>query len=654
VNFTNSVVTQVPLLIALDAPAGRDLTVVGAKFANLAAVADRLDGRAAVPHAVCIPVGAFTDAIGSFRTAALAELFHEVAATAGNELINLDARLAAVVESMTLPSAVWKALAGWCADAGNNGPWAVRSSSLVEDGTTRSHAGLYESFLHLTTLADVAEAVIACWASFYSPRAVLSRLRAGDTDPAPRIAVIVQQMVDADLAGVAFTQDDRTLVCATVGTGEHLVSGLTSARRYDIDAQSAPPPPYDQVADLAGALRTHLGHEVDIEWAWHPGGLRLLQVRPVTAALAVATPADPVFVTTSLYNSEQLPAGIELSDCADVYLSVTTKRSSAFGLASRHGVTVDDGWLITLNGGGLNDPGLRPQWWDKLTGEVIVDLGPSARQNILPACDLERFLSTVLNLQGEPRARHTILLRPFVRGISGAVTRANPDGTTTMEHSAEGLLAINRGLTSPRSLALPALDDGKSWATLETPAPWSLDQLQQVAAFTHTLTGLYPGKYLEWVHDERVPHFIDYSTTDTTRASSWTGSTLSAGAARGPLLILSDDEALTRLSIAPIVSIKGDADVPESHYIARLLDCIAGLPAPPVIYADRPYVILSRLIGHVAGFVFAGGSDLCHLAILLREDHVPAIVADLPADVGDGHLAIVDNGRLHLKAPVRS
>ena len=51
-NSTNSVPKQLPLLIALDSPAGRDLNVVGAKFANLAAVADWLDGRAAVPDAV--------------------------------------------------------------------------------------------------------------------------------------------------------------------------------------------------------------------------------------------------------------------------------------------------------------------------------------------------------------------------------------------------------------------------------------------------------------------------------------------------------------------------------------------------------------------------------------------------------------------------
>ncbi|GAA1693876.1 PEP/pyruvate-binding domain-containing protein [Kribbella yunnanensis] len=643
--------THILPLIGLAAGDATNPAKTGAKFANLASVAN-LAGvaeRAIVPHAVCIPADAFTDALGPAREAALDDLFHELAATAGNELINLDARLSAILESLTLPSTLWKALAGWCA---GSGPWAVRSSSLVEDGTAHSHAGLYESFLHLTTLADVAAAVTACWASFYSPRAVLARLRAGDTDPSPRIAVIVQHMVDADLAGVAFTQDDRTLVDATVGTGEHLVSGLTTAHRYDIADQASPPPPYDQIASLAGELRTHLGHEVDIEWAWQPSGLRLLQVRPVTAALSVTEHAGPLFAAASLYYSEQLPEGIALGDCAEVYLSVTTKRTPAFRLATRHGVTVDDGWLITLNGSGLQEPGLRPPWWDQLSGAVIVDLGPAARQNILAATDLATFLDTVLNLTGAPHTQHTLLLRPFIRGISGAVTRANADGTTTMEHSPDGLLAINRGLTSPASHILPAIDDAGSWTDLKVPGPWTVDDLRKVAGFTDTLTKLYPGTYLEWVHDNGTPHFLDYSTNETSIVSSERGSTLSVGMARGPLLVLPDDEALTRLSIAPIVSISGDADVPESRYITELLSRIAELPEPPILYASRPYVILSRLIGHVAGFVFAGGSDLCHLAILLREDHVPAVVADLPVEAGDGHLAVIGNGRLHVTAPI--
>lgn len=637
-------------LIGLDSPASRDLRLVGAKFANLASVADEI----AVPAAVAIPAVSFADALGPARAADLAALFHELAATVGNELINLDARLTAILDRLTLPSVLWESLANWCT---TGGPWAVRSSSLVEDGTDRSHAGLYESHLQLTTLAEVAEAVTACWASFYSPRAVLARLRFGDIEPAPRMAVIVQHMVDADLAGVAFTQEHRTLVCATIGTGEHLVSGQTTAHRYDIATHAVPPPPYDQVAALAGDLRTRLGHEVDIEWAWQPNGLQLLQVRPVTAALAMAEPTHPVVAATSLYHTDRLPDGVTLGDCAEVYQSITTKRSPVFRLAARHGVAVDDGWLVTLNGTGLSDPGLRPRWWDQLTGEVILDLGPTARQNILPATELTDFLSTFLNLTGDPHTRHTIVLRPFIRGAAGAVTRANADGTITMEHSHDGLLAINRGLTSPDTLVLPA--EQRDWATLQPPAPWTTEDLQQVAAFTRILTELYPGTFLEWVHDNDAPHFVDYSATATGLVHSRTGNTLSTGTARGPLVALPHDEALSRLSVAPIVSISGDADVPESHYISELLGRIAALPEPPIVYADRPYVILSRLIGQVAGFVFAGGSDLCHLAILLREDHVPAIVADRPAETdkypasesSPELIAVIDNGNLHILAP---
>jgi hypothetical protein len=236
-----------------------------------------------------------------------------MAATAGNELINLDARLAADLDRLELKAELWAALAGI---TDGTQPWAVRSSTLVEDGDRHSHAGLYNSYLNLHGTGEVAAAVLACWRSFYSPHAILARLRAADTDPSPRMAVIIQHMVNAELAGVAFTQPDRTIVSAVIGTGDHLVAGTADAARCDIPAADSAPPPYDHLARLASALKDRLGHEVDIEWAWNRDGVRLLQVRPVTAALAPVQPLGPIFAAAPLYFSDVLPADIALGDCA--------------------------------------------------------------------------------------------------------------------------------------------------------------------------------------------------------------------------------------------------------------------------------------------------------------------------------------------------
>ncbi|MEO3859087.1 PEP-utilizing enzyme, partial [Acrocarpospora sp. B8E8] len=149
-------------------------------------------------------------------------------------------------------------------------------------------------------------------------------------------------------------------------------------------------------------------------------------------------------------------------------------------------------------------------------------------------------------------------------------------------------------------------------------------------SFTNRVNRIHPGACLEWVlTDHGQPHLVDYSLTATCAAPKTAigGRVLSAGRAQGPVLAVADGPALERLSIAPIVSIGHTANVPDDETITALRARIANLPTKPILYASRPYVILSQVIDDIAGMVFDGGSALCHLAILLREAQLPAIVA---------------------------
>ncbi|MEM9755785.1 MAG: PEP/pyruvate-binding domain-containing protein, partial [Pseudomonadota bacterium] len=109
------------------------------------------------------------------------------------------------------------------------GPFAVRSSAQAEDGATDSHAGQFETKLSVAT-ADIAAAAAEVRASGLSDRVTAYRgARAIDGTDLP--AVIVQTMVDARAAGVAFSADPvrglrgRTVISAVAGLGEALVSG---------------------------------------------------------------------------------------------------------------------------------------------------------------------------------------------------------------------------------------------------------------------------------------------------------------------------------------------------------------------------------------------------------------------------------------------
>jgi pyruvate,water dikinase len=179
--------------------------------------------------------------------------------------------------------------------------FAVRSSGIAEDLEGASFAGQYETFLDVP-LEGLPEAVERVFDSASASRvSAYKEDRAettGETEH-PRMAVLVQAMVGADSAGVAFTANPLTgargevVVTAVRGLGERLVSGAAVGdewivrdgeavcRRADEAAITA-----GQAADIAALARRveeHFGSPQDIEWAISADRLYLLQARPMTA-----------------------------------------------------------------------------------------------------------------------------------------------------------------------------------------------------------------------------------------------------------------------------------------------------------------------------------------------------------------------------------
>lgn len=173
-----------------------------------------------------------------------------------------------------------------------DGPFAVRSSAAAEDLPGASYAGLYESFLNVP-LGGLPEAVRACRASMTAARVTAYR------DTPTQMAVLVQTMVDADAAGVAFTADpltgdrDDVLVTAVRGLGERLVGGEavgdqwtvrgSAVRCERVTEHAVDADQVRAVAELARRVEAHFGRPQDIEWAFAAGRLFLLQARPMTA-----------------------------------------------------------------------------------------------------------------------------------------------------------------------------------------------------------------------------------------------------------------------------------------------------------------------------------------------------------------------------------
>lgn len=201
---------------------------------------------------------------------------------------------------------------------------AIRSSATMEDTSAASFAGMNRSFLNVRSPEGVLVHLREVWASLFSPRVIFYRKQLGITED-PVIAVIVQQMVDADRAGVAFTSDPATgdpntiVIEGSFGLGETVVSGQVEPDHYEVDKDDLTlkrarigykrfkltrdatgnnqridlsPAEADarvlsdaqirKVAELVRKDEEHYGTPQDTEWAFAGDALFLVQSRPIT------------------------------------------------------------------------------------------------------------------------------------------------------------------------------------------------------------------------------------------------------------------------------------------------------------------------------------------------------------------------------------
>ena len=208
---------------------------------------------------------------------------------------------AAVGRDGPIPADIEQAVLTAYADLGA-GPVAVRSSATAEDLPGAAFAGQQDTFLDVEGEPALLDAVQRCWASLWSERATAYRQRRGIDDAAVRMAVVVQRMVPAEVAGVAFTANPVTgvrteiVIDAGLGLGEAVVSGTVTADHLVVDRRRDRRPPLSGpaltrlgatgVTDLvatAERIEEHFGPPQDIEWAYAGQTLWIVQARPMTA-----------------------------------------------------------------------------------------------------------------------------------------------------------------------------------------------------------------------------------------------------------------------------------------------------------------------------------------------------------------------------------
>ena len=215
---------------------------------------------------------------------------------------------------------------------------AVRSSATAEDLPDLSFAGQQDTYLNVTGEDDLLKAVVSCWSSLWTARAIGYRLRNRIPQEDVALAVIVQEMVPSDVSGVLFTANpltglrSETVIDATFGLGEALVSGQVEPDHYVVDTpgnriaskrlgskeistrgksgggvetkredqsglQALTDEQILQLAEVGRSIQHEYGFPQDVEWAFADGKLYVLQARPITSLYPIPDESlDPLKV----------------------------------------------------------------------------------------------------------------------------------------------------------------------------------------------------------------------------------------------------------------------------------------------------------------------------------------------------------------------
>ena len=277
-----------------------------------------------VPRGFCVTTTAFDHFLASCprRT----ELSNLLAQCSGDEIgrfAELSLEIRSCLAEDHVPEIVKDAvLCAWW-ELGKERTFAVRSSATVEDAAGMSFAGQFESILNVHGADALLAAIKSCWLSLFSERALVYLARQRVPAEKVKMAVLVQEMVEASHAGVVFTADpltgatDRFVVEYVSGLGDGLVQGTIQPGRAVVEKRTgrvlASPEnellssaTLENLCDLARRTELLFSAPQDIEWAQREGGVFLLQSRPITTKASARTWEDRQ-VWTNVNTGEVMP-----------------------------------------------------------------------------------------------------------------------------------------------------------------------------------------------------------------------------------------------------------------------------------------------------------------------------------------------------------
>ena len=318
-----------------------------------------------------------------------------------------------------IESAIRKAYADF-----NATPVAVRSSATAEDLPDLSFAGQQDTYLNVIGEDELLKAVIQCWSSLWTARAIGYRLRNQIPQNEAALAVVVQEMIPSEVSGVMFTANpltglrSETVIDATFGLGEALVSGQVEPDHYVVDTitnqirsktlgakevatrsaagggvetsreqastqQALPDSEIVKLAKLGKSIQNEYQFPQDIEWAFAKEKLYVLQSRAITSLFPVPEEcSDPLFVWFS-FGAVQGVIGPLTPLGQDTIRTIFSGGAKLFGAESN----IDQIRVLTTSGEriwiNITDI-IRHPVGRRVVGELLGFIEPGAAQAMRP------------------------------------------------------------------------------------------------------------------------------------------------------------------------------------------------------------------------------------------------------------------------------
>ncbi|WIG60302.1 MAG: Phosphoenolpyruvate synthase [Ktedonobacterales bacterium] len=308
------------------------VTVVGGKGAHLGELS-RIEGIR-VPAGFCMTTSAFQRIMA--EAPSINDWLDRLSRLKPDDrdaIRAFSAEIRRTLEEIAIPDDLAAAITRPLAQLGEQAAYAVRSSATAEDLPTASFAGQQDTYLNVVGSEAILQHVSRCWASLFTERAVIYRLRNGLDQRKVQMAVVVQRMVFPHASGILFTADPVTgnrkvaSVDASFGLGEALVSGLVNADVYKVregqvisktiatkklaiyaaqaggtQEQVIEPERQEQpaltdaqavrLAQLGRRIEAHFGSPQDIEWCLVDGDFQIVQSRPITTLFPIPVVGD--------------------------------------------------------------------------------------------------------------------------------------------------------------------------------------------------------------------------------------------------------------------------------------------------------------------------------------------------------------------------